>query len=144
VKPDAADRTSGRRISLMNRKALTLLTALVATSLLVSGCVAAAAAAGGAGGYAWSRGKLSFTTPHNIASCHTATISALAELGIKVTADTTDSLSGKIKGVTKTGEDVAVDLEPQSQSVTKIDVRVGFWGNETEARIIADKINKRL
>jgi hypothetical protein len=128
----------------MNRKAFTLLTALLGISLLVSGCVAAVAAAGGAGGYAWSRGKLSFTTPHDITSCHDATISALTTLDIKVTGDTTDMLAGRIKGETATGEDLTVDLEPQSIRVTKIDIRVGFWGNETQARMIADKIRKRL
>ena len=128
----------------MNRKAFTLLTALLGISLLVSGCVAAVAAAGGAGGYAWSRGKLSFTEPHDITSCHDATVSALTALDIKVTGDTTDQLTGRIKGETATGDDLTIDLESQSIRVTKIDVRVGFWGNETQARMIADKIKTRL
>ena len=128
----------------MNRKAFTLLTVLLGISLLVSGCVAAVAAAGGAGGYAWSRGKLSFTAPHDINTCHDAAISALTALDIKVTGDTTDSVAGRIKGLTALGEDVTVDLEPQSIRITKMDVRVGFWGNEAQARLIADKINARL
>jgi hypothetical protein len=128
----------------MNRRAFTLLTVLLGISLLVSGCVAAVAAAGGAGGYVWSRGKLSFTTSHDIDSCHDAAISALTSLDIKITGDTTDSMAGRIKGETATGEDVTVDLEPQSIRVTKIDIRVGFWGNEGQARKIADKINQRL
>lgn len=128
----------------MNRKVFTLVATLLAMSLLVSGCVAAVAAAGGAGGYAWSRGKLTFTTPHDMTKCHRATVSALTELDIKITGDTTDMLAGRIKGETATGEDVTVDLESQSIRVTKIDIRVGFWGNETKSKNIADKITNRL
>jgi len=93
----------------------------------------AAGAAGGAGGYAWASGKLSFSTEHNIDECHNATISALSELRIKVTGDSTDKLIGRVKGVTATNKEVTIDLEPQSLHVTKIDIRVGFWGNETSA-----------
>ena len=130
----------------MNRRSLTFAAALVGMSLLVSGCVAAlaAGAAGGAGGYAWASGKLSFSTDHNIDECHNATISALSELRIKVTGDTTDKLIGRVKGVTATNKEVTIDLEPQSMHVTKIDIRVGFWGNETQSTMIADAIKRHL
>jgi hypothetical protein len=144
VRPVAEDGTSERRFSFMNRKAIALVTALLGMSLLVSGCVAAVAAAGGAGGYAWSRGKLSFTTPNDITKCHKAAISGLAELDIRIVGDTTDTLTGRIKGETATGEDVTVDLESQTIRITKIDIRVGFWGNREQAELIADKILKRL
>ena len=130
----------------MNRKTLSLAAALVVVSLLASGCVAAVVAgvAGGAGGYAWSSGKLSFTTSHDITTCHDAVITALAGLKIKVTGDSTDMLAGRIKGVTATGDEVTIDLEPQSMRVTKMDVRVGFWGNQTRSEMIADAIRKNL
>ena len=90
----------------MNRKSLALTAALVGISLMVSGCVAAVVvgAAGGAGGYAWASGKLSFTTNHNIDDCHTAAVSALAALGVRITGDTTDQLAGRIKGITATSD----------------------------------------
>jgi hypothetical protein len=111
--------------------------------LVVSGCVVAAAA-GGAGGYAWSRGKLSFTTPNDIHACHEAAISSLTALNIQVTGDTTSTMSGRIKGLTESGEDVTIDLEPQSVRSTKVDIRVGFWGNEGQSRLIAEKMQSRL
>ena len=130
----------------MHRKSLTLLAALVGVSLFLSGCVTAVVVgvAGGAGGYAWSSGKLSFTTSHDITACHDATISALAGLNVDVTGDTTDMLAGRIKGVTATGENVTIDLEPQSMHVTKMDIRVGFWGNKVREQMIADAIRKNL
>jgi uncharacterized protein YceK len=128
----------------MNRKAFALLTVLLGISLLVSGCVAVVAAAGGAGGYAWSRGKLSFTTSNDIDTTHDAAISSLTALDVKITGDTTDSMAGRINGLTATGEDVTVDLEPQSVRTTKVDIRVGFWGNEAQSRMIADEMQDRL
>ncbi len=130
----------------MDRKSLALTAALIGISLMVSGCVAAiaAGAAGGAGGYAWVSGKLSFTTNHGIDDCHTAAVSALAALGVRITGDTTGKLAGRIKGITTTSEEVTIDLEPQSMRVTKIDVRVGFWGNQIQSTMIADAIRKRL
>ena len=130
----------------MDRKSLALTAALIGISLMVSGCVAAVVvgAAGGAGGYAWASGKLSFTTNHGIDDCHDATVSALAALGVRITGDTTGKLAGRIKGITATSEEVTIDLEPQSMRVTKIDVRVGFWGNQTQSTMIADAIRKRL
>lgn len=129
----------------MNRKALTLVAALVGMSLIISGCVAlAVGAAAGAGGYVWTKGRLSFTTPHHISECHDAAIYALSDLKINVVGDTTDNLAGRIKGQTATGDPVTIDLEPQAQNVTKIDVRVGFWGEKEKARRVADAINRHL
>jgi hypothetical protein len=130
----------------MNRKAAAMFAVLVGMSLILSGCLAAAVggAAAGAGGYAWSTGKLSFTTPHSIRECHDATISALQDLGITVLSDRSDNLSGRIKGETATGDPVAVDLEPQASGITKIDVRVGFWGSHTHSVRIADAIKRHL
>ena len=131
----------------MHRKATILLAASLAVSILVTGCVAALVigAAGGAGGYAWARGKLSFTTPHSIDECHDATILSLSDLKIKLISDRTDRLAGRIKGETATGDAVAADLEPQASAVTKIDIRVGFWGgNRTGSTMIADGIRRHL
>ncbi len=129
----------------MNRKTLTLVAALVGISLMISGCVAlAVGAAAGAGGYVWANGRISFTTPHHISECHDAAIYALSDLKISVVGDTTDNLAGRIKGQTAAGDPVTIDLEPQAQNITKIDVRVGFWGEKEKARRVADAINRHL
>jgi predicted small secreted protein len=129
----------------MNRRTSAVVAALLLASFMISGCVAAAAgAAGGVGAYRWGQGKLTFTTNYTVTECHDATISAFKELGITVVSDSTDKLSGRIKGTTPTGESVAVDLEPQGMRVTSIDVRVGFWGNQGQSTKVADTIKKRL
>ena len=127
----------------MNRK-MVLIIMLVGVSLILSGCVLFAGAAAGAGSYAWVSGKLTFTTPHDVARSHEATLAAFKKLDIVVVKDETSSLGSKMEGTTKTGETVTVDLEPQAANVTKIDVRVGFFGNHDKEREVADVIKKHL
>jgi hypothetical protein len=119
---------------------------LVGLSLIISGCVAAAAAgaAAGVGGYAWASGKLSFTTNNGISDAHAAAVSAFKDIEIEITRDEVSSLSGRLKGVAANGESVAVDLEPLNNQITKIDIRVGFWGNKYRESQIADAIQRHL
>lgn len=131
----------------MNRRYLFFVAVIAGMSLLISGCVALFAAGGvaaGAGGYAWAKGKLSFITAHNIMQCHDAAIAALADLDVAVTGDTTDMLSGKIYGRTALNEGITIDLEPQARDITKIEVRVGFWGDRAQSERIADQIKRHL
>ncbi len=130
----------------MDRKVLTIFAVLVALSVVTSGCVVlvAGGAAAGAGAYAWVNGKLTFTSVNSIRECHDATLSAFNDLVIEVTSDSADPLSGRIKGTTGTGDAVTVDLEPQASDVTRIEVRVGFWGSRSKSVRIADAIRRHL
>ncbi|GAB4355293.1 MAG: hypothetical protein Kow0099_39270 [Candidatus Abyssubacteria bacterium] len=129
----------------MKRRNITLALSLIVLTGMVSGCLAVAAGAGaGAGTYRWYSGKLTFTTPHTITECHDATLAAFRDLGITLVSDRTDKLAGKIHGQTAVGEDVKVDLEPQGDNITNIDVRVGFWGNRTQSTRVADAIQRHL
>ena len=127
----------------MSRK-MVLIAMLMGVSLILAGCVLFAGAAAGAGSYAWVSGKLTFTTPHDVARSHEATLAAFKKLDIVVVKDETSELGSKMEGTTKTGETVTVDLEPQAASVTKIDVRVGFFGNHDKETEVADNIRKHL
>ncbi len=131
----------------MTGRNVRVLSLLVCIAVLFSGCVGAAVAAGaagGAGGYRWASGKLSFNTTHSLTHVHGATLSAFRDLDITVTSDVTDKLSGRIKGETPIGESVAVDLEPQGANITKLDIRVGFWGDRGKSEKIADAIKRHL
>jgi hypothetical protein len=138
--------TTEERSLVMNRRIVTLTALLMGMSILVSGCVAAVAAgvAGGAGGYRWVNGKLTFTTPHGISECRNATLSAFKELDLVVVSQAGDRLAGRIKGRTAMGDPVRVDLEPQASNITKIDIRVGFWGTKEKEKRIADAIQRNL
>ncbi len=129
----------------MNRRHLIYISAIVAILMITPGCFwLIAGAAGGAGGYAWTQGKLSFVTPHSVTRCHDATIPALQSLGIYIASDNTDKLAGIIKGRTAAGAPVTVDLEPQEGNLTKVEIRVGYWGDKVQSQKIADEIKSRL
>ncbi len=130
----------------MNRRIFILAAVFVGMSLMVSGCVAvvAAGAAGGAGGYRWSSGKLTFTTTHSIGQCRDAALAAFKDLDLAVVSHAGDQLAGKIQGRTGMDDPVTVDLEPQALNVTKIDIRVGFWGDKEKEKRIADAMQRHL
>ena len=132
----------------MNRNVAAFMTVIVGMSLLVSSCATPVVGGGGTvgvNGYAWGMGKLTFTTSYNVMRCHDAAITALTELGVALTGDTTDMLAGgRIVGRTAVGNYVTVNLEPQARNNTKIDIRVGILGDEAQSRMIADAIKRRL
>jgi hypothetical protein len=130
----------------MKRTTLLFSTMLFGMSLLASGCVAVviAGAAAGAGTYVWANGKMSFETDHSIRECHSAATSALNELQIDIKNSMLDSLIAKIVGRTAVDEPVVVDIEPIDSRRTRVEVRVGTWGNKTQSRIILDGIQRHL
>lgn len=130
----------------MNRKIFVPAALFVAMSLMVSGCVAAviAGVAGGAGGYRWSNGKLSFTTTHTVGQCRAATLAAFNDLELVLVGDAGDEMAARIKGRTGMNDPVTVDLEPQAADITKLDIRVGFWGDKEKEKRIADAIQRHL
>jgi hypothetical protein len=129
----------------MNRRTIALFTVLVAVSSVLSACATSAPrTTASSNSYEWTRGKLSFTTPHTLGECHDATIAAFTDLGVPVTGDTTDRTGGRIVAKTAVGDPVTVDIEPQTFYVTTMGIRVGLWGNEVQARQIAEAIARQI
>lgn len=120
----------------MRPRVRVLVAVMAGVSLVISGCAEFEATR--------TAGKLTFTTAHNIMDCHDATITALTELGVSITGDTTDMLAGRVMGKTAVGDPVTVDLEPEARSTTKIDIRVGYVGDKVQATKIAESIKKHL
>lgn len=127
----------------MNRRSVALVAVLVGITFLV-GCAVAAGAAAGVGTYAWSTGKLSFTTPNTVTQAKDATLAAFNELDIATTKQKVDNLGGTIKGKTVRGKTVTVDVEPVSSDITKIEIRVGVFGDRAASERIADAIKQNL
>jgi hypothetical protein len=127
----------------MNRRSVSLVAVLVAVTFLIS-CAVAAGAAAGVGTYAWSTGKLSFTTPNSVVQTKDATLAALNELYITTTKQEVDNLGGTIKGKTARGKTVTIDLKPVSADITEVAIRVGFFGDRAASEKIADAIKQNL
>jgi hypothetical protein len=130
----------------MKRKTFLVSAMLLGMSVLASACATAIVAglAAGAGTYVWAHGKLSFETDHTIRQCHSATVSALNELQVDIKESTVDSVIAKVAGRTAVDEPVVVDIEPITPHKTRVDIRVGTWGNKTQSSIIMDNIQRHL
>ena len=130
----------------MKRKTFLVSTMLLGMSVLTSACATAVivGAVAGAGTFVWAQGKLSFETDHTIPQCHSATTSALKELQIVIKESRLDSLIAKVTGRTAVNEPVVVDIEPITARKTKVEIRVGTWGNKTQSSIIMESIQRHL
>ncbi|MHC4165543.1 MAG: DUF3568 family protein [Planctomycetota bacterium] len=130
----------------MNRKILISLTILLGSfALVLCGCASPIVGADAeVGGYVWKSGKLYFATADSTTRCHEATLKAFEDLGITVTTDTTDMLSGTVRGETSTEKIVTVDLEPTEMNITRISIRLDVRGNHAQSINIARKIKSHL
>lgn len=109
------------------------------------GCVAVlAGAAGGAGTAAWLSGKLSqeVNVPFNRAL--NATKSGLKSLSFKITKETREEKVAQVMSNYMDGRTVWIDIHRVSESISRIEVRVGARGDKEAARKILDRITRYL
>ncbi|NGO39696.1 DUF3568 family protein [Limisphaera ngatamarikiensis] len=121
--------------------------ALLLVALASSGCVAllvGGAAAAGAGTVAYVRGELQSTLDAPFDRAWTATVRALGDLGMPVTAQEKDGLSGRITARAAGDRKVTVQLRKVSGTATEVRIRVGTWGDEGASRQILEQIQHRL
>lgn len=127
--------------------------ALVCCAMNFSGCMfllipAAIGIAGGVGigiGTAkWLSDKLVEQVPYPFDKTLKAVQDGLKQLQIGIIKETdTDKLS-QISGKYTDGRTVWVNVEKVSDKVSKIEVRVGVWGGQKEARGVLDGIMGQL
>lgn len=124
------------------------ITILVSAALLlvnICGCVALlAGAAGGAGTAAWLSGKLSQEVNASLDKVVKASKSALKSLKLDVTKEATKDNVAQFVGNYTDGRVFWVDIHRVSDSVSRVEVRVGAAGDKAAARKILDKIKRNL
>ncbi len=127
---------------------------LAALALANSGCLAVAvgtAAAGGAVGYAYWRGNVWQEYPAGFEQTWAATQAALLDLGLPlVGAEHERATEGTLKSQTGDGTSVTVALEtratpiPAEGPVTRVHVRVGWWGDSGVSERLLAQVHARL
>lgn len=111
----------------------------------LAGCLAVAAgAAAGVGTYAYVKGEMTTREDASLERVWAATQSAIEDLQIRVKEDAKDALQARVVAEKADGTYVTIKLEAEDENVTKISVRVGTFGDESESRLILDKIKERL
>ncbi len=111
---------------------------------LTSGCVVVAAGAAGAGAVAWVRGELDATLGNSFDDVSRATSRALEQLQLAKISETKSALDAQF--IARTGQDkrIQIRLDRTTDTLTRVRVRVGTFGDETLSRAILDKIRANL
>jgi hypothetical protein len=127
-----------------------VLSVILLSTLTHSGCLLAvgSAAAGGAA-YAYYRGCYTEPVPADFATTWHATREALTDLGLPVTAESREGLTGLIESKLPDGDKVAVQIKevispiPNSPHESEVGVRVALFGDEKVSRRIVQQIQTR-
>lgn len=125
----------------MKRVGLCLL--VVAMALSLSGCILLVAGAA-AGGVVYIKGVAEKTYPHSVENVYNATLAGLKDANIGIYSKGYDATSGSIEAVLADGKKVKITLKAEGDSVTKIGIRIGTWGDKDRSMYIFEKIDKRL
>ena len=139
--------------SIWARRLLLLL--LAATTLPALGCLAAGLAvagvcAAGAGTYAYVQGRLVRDYPNNYQETLQATLASLADLGFPILKRDGGATNVTLITETTNGTKIFIDLTPQQSliptedTLTRVGVRVGSFGDEGVSAKILDQITIHL
>ncbi len=133
----------------MKKSAVRPIFFIIALALAVptafSGCVVLAAAAAAGGTVAYVQGSLNSTLPSPIEDVQKAVKRALRnDLKFSLISAKEDAVSAEYNARTARDEKIVVILEKVSDGVTKISIRVGYFGDESLSNQILDSIKTRV
>lgn len=127
---------------------LTLVLLLLASPVVLTGCLAAAAVGGGAvagaGTIAWIQGELKSTEGYPFAKVWAATVKTIEQLDFIVVNKVSDAISGEIDSVTADNKKVKIQVKRVGDNITEIKIRVDTFGDETLSRYILNKIQSNI
>lgn len=123
--------------------------ALVAASLLLTGCIGAAILGGlaagtvaGAGAIAYSKGELRAMESITLDQGWNAARQAMKDLELNAVDKGKDRLQAKLSGRTAGGKEITVKLKSKGARLTEVRIRVGTFGEEDLSRRILEAMRK--
>lgn len=120
---------------------------LAANLLLSSGCflfAVAAVGAGAAGTVAYVDGKLEASLGYSFESVAAASNRAISQLQFAQPEERKDALSDTLTTHDAKGDSIEVIVTKVGDSLTKVDIRVGTFGDQQMSQSILDKIKANL
>lgn len=117
---------------------LFLLTSLWGCAAVIGGVVGVGL---GVGTYKYIEGSVEKDYPIAYNTAWDTTNTGLANLYMSVSNSVNEGTKGKIEAVRKDGVKVTIKLDDKGQSVTTINIRVGFFGNRKDAERIHEEIS---
>jgi hypothetical protein len=121
-----------------------IVSTLLATMMLSSGCWFLIGAAGGAAGAKVLGSRAKALEAVSLPRLHDASIAALKELKLVIIEDAEDGLVGKILAMTADDKEVRVKLDRITPETTEITVSVGVMGDKSRAQHILNAIREKL
>lgn len=109
-----------------------------------TGCAILFGTAVGAGAVKYGAGELKAAENVTFERAWKASKRAIKKLNFHITDTSKDDLYGEIVARGAKDRKVVIKLKKQSDQVTEIGIRVGFFGDETTSRLILDEIKKYL
>jgi hypothetical protein len=104
----------------------------------------AGGAAAGAGSYAYVTGELKATEAVSLENAYQAAQQAMSELEFTVTNKQKDAFYAEVNARRASGKKIKVKLDKESNSVTRIRIRVGTFGDESMSHQILERIKKHI
>jgi hypothetical protein len=118
--------------------------ALAAALAFTPGCFLLAAGAAGAGTVAYVRGELDSPIDAGYESTTRAVDRAFDQLQFAKLGETKDGITDTVTGRTAQDKKVVVIVTRMGDSLSKVQIRIGFFGDEFISRSILDKIKANL
>ena len=126
-------------------RALLVLGAAALLMALMPGCVAVVAGAAGAGSaVAYTTGELDAELPAGLGKTQNATREAVQGLGFALVSEKADALGAVFICRTALDKRVRIELARVGDGITKVEIRVGVFGDETVSLGTLEKIRGNL
>ncbi|HEV8291914.1 MAG TPA: DUF3568 family protein [Tepidisphaeraceae bacterium] len=109
-----------------------------------SGCLVAAAAGAAGGTVAYMKGDVEAVVDGNVDQTFNATKAAMDELKLPLLATWSNAMEAHIEARVGTDNKATVNINGQSERISKVSIRVGTFGDQGLSQAILEKIKANL
>src|SRR3954468_12122279 len=109
-----------------------------------SGCLVAAAAGAAGGTVAYMKGDVEAVVEGNVQQTFDATKAAMDELKMPLLATWASAMEGHVEARVGTDNKATVNINGQSEKISKVTIRVGTFGDQGLSQAILEKIKANL
>jgi len=109
-----------------------------------SGCLVAAAAGAAGGTVAYMKGDVEAVVEGNVEQTFNATKAAMDELKMPLMATWASAMEGHVEARVGTDNKATVNINGQSEKLSKVSIRVGTFGDQGLSQAILEKIKANL
>lgn len=131
-------------LMLRHFKSLYLSIILLSVVTVSSGCALLVGAAAGAGGFAYVQGDLQKNFDYPLDRIHKASARALRDIKAVVISDETDKHFSRIKFTLEGDKGGEINIKSLTEKASKLSIRIGIFGDETESQMVLNAIMKNL